>query len=51
MIHSTETIVVLLIQQSVLTVQEADAMKQEWEQHHRFRLPFGSFAERLSSSP
>lgn len=50
-IHSTETIVVLLIQQAVLTVQEADAMKQEWEQHHRFRLPFGSFAERLLSAP
>lgn len=50
-IHSTETIVVLLIQHAVLTVQEADAMKQEWELHHRFRLPFGSFAERLSASP
>ncbi|MBX3420605.1 MAG: hypothetical protein KF752_03510 [Pirellulaceae bacterium] len=50
-LHSTETIVVLLIQHAVLTFQEADTMKQEWELHHRFRLPFGSFAERLSSSP
>lgn len=49
-IHSTETIVVLLIQQAVLTVAEADAMKQEWEQHHRFRLPFRSFAERQACS-
>ena len=50
-LHSTETIVVLLIQHAVLTVQAADAMKHQWEQHHRFRLPFGSFVERLSSSP
>jgi predicted nucleic acid-binding protein len=48
-IHSTESIVVLLIQHSVLTIAEADSMKLEWEQNHRFRLPFGSFAERISA--
>lgn len=47
-IHSTESIVVLLIQHSVLTIAEADAMKQDWELNHRFRLAFDSFADRLS---
>lgn len=47
-IHSTESIVVLFIQHSVLTIAEADAMKQDWEQNHRFRLAFDSFAERLT---
>ncbi len=46
-IHSTESIIVLLIQHSVLTIAEADAMKQDWQQNHRFRLAFTSFAERL----
>ncbi len=44
---STESLVVLLIQQTVLTVTEADAMKRDWEQNHRFRLAFDSFAERI----
>lgn len=46
-IHSTESIVVLLIQGSVLTIAEADAMKQGWEINHRFRLTFASFRERI----
>ncbi len=46
-ILTTETIVVLLIRQQVLTIAGADAMKLEWEQNHRFRLTFQSFAERL----
>jgi predicted nucleic acid-binding protein len=50
-IHSTESIVVLLIQHSVLTITEADAMKHDWEQNHRFRLAFGSFAQRLPQTP
>lgn len=50
-LHSTESIVVLLIQHSILTIAAADAMKLEWEQNHRFRLPFGSFSERVSSAP
>lgn len=47
-ILTTETLVVLLIQQRVLTIAEADAMKVEWQQTHRFRLKFQSFAERLT---
>ena len=30
-----------------LGVGEADAIKLEWEQNHRFRLMFGSFRERI----
>jgi predicted nucleic acid-binding protein len=44
---TTEMLVVLLIQHGILTVAEADAMKLEWEQNHRFRLTFQSFAERI----
>jgi len=46
-ILTTESLMVLLIQQGALSVDEADAMKLEWEQNHRFRLPIRSFAERL----
>jgi len=47
---TTEHLVVLLIQHDVLTVIEADAMKREWEQIHRFRLKFDSFAERIEKA-
>ena len=46
-ILTTELIVVQLIRHGVLDVAAADAIKLDWEQNHRFRLPFGSFAERL----
>ena len=46
-ILTTESLMVLLIKQGALSVDEADAVKLDWEQNHRFRLPFGSFAERL----
>ena len=46
-ILTTELIVIELIRQGVLDVAAADAIKLDWEQNHRFRLPFGSFAERL----
>jgi hypothetical protein len=42
-ILTTEKLVVLLIRHNALTVVEADAMKHEWEQSHRFRLMFESF--------
>jgi predicted nucleic acid-binding protein len=44
---TTEMLVVLLIQHDILTVAEADAMKLDWEQNHRFRLTFQSFSERI----
>jgi predicted nucleic acid-binding protein len=46
-ILTTESLMVLLIQHGALSVDEADALKLDWEQNHRFRLPFGSFADRL----
>lgn len=49
-ILTTEAIVVLLIQQRVLTIAEADAMKLDWEKNHRFRLEFQSFADRIASN-
>ena len=44
---TTENVIVLLIQQNVLAIEEADAMKLEWEQNYRFRLMFASFRERI----
>ena len=44
---TTESLVVLLIQQGALSVAEADAMKHDWEENHRFRLAFTSFADRI----
>jgi predicted nucleic acid-binding protein len=41
----TQDIVVSLIQQSLLTRDQADAIKKEWEDKHRFRLKFESFSE------
>ena len=46
-ILTTESLMVLLIQQGALSVDEADAMRLEWENNHRFRLTFSSFRERI----
>jgi predicted nucleic acid-binding protein len=46
-IHSTESLMILLIRESVLTVAEADAIKLDWERNHRFRLLFQSFSDRV----
>ncbi len=43
----TQDIVVALIRASVLTVEEADRVKAEWEQRHRFRLKVRSFQDLL----
>lgn len=40
----TAQIVRELIKAGVLTVEEADTLKTEWELRHRFKLPFSSFA-------
>ena len=46
-ILTTEALMVLLIHHGTLSVQEADDMKLEWENNHRFRLKFASFSERI----
>jgi predicted nucleic acid-binding protein len=45
--EDTASIMVSLIRAGVIDVAEADAIKADWEANHRFRLPFGSFAERV----
>lgn len=44
---NTETLMVSLIQAGRLSVAEADAIKEDWEQDHRFKLAFKSFANRV----
>jgi predicted nucleic acid-binding protein len=43
----TQDIIVALIRASVLTLDEADHFKAEWERHHRFRLKISSFRDLL----
>jgi predicted nucleic acid-binding protein len=47
-IVGTAELVVLMIKDGLLTVEEADAIKAEWESRHRFKLRFASFADVLS---
>jgi predicted nucleic acid-binding protein len=48
-ILTTELIVLEMIQANLLTITAADAIKLVWEQNHRFKLPFGSFSDRITS--
>ena len=43
----TQDIVITLIRASVLTLAEADHIKADWEQNHRFRLKARSFQDLL----
>jgi len=44
---NTESLMLSLIHEGVIDVTTADSIKLEWEQTHRFKLSFGSFAERI----
>lgn len=44
-IMKTQDLIVTMIQQGLLTVVQADAMKTDWAQNHRFTLKIRSFAE------
>ncbi|MFV1969292.1 MAG: hypothetical protein ACC628_28050 [Pirellulaceae bacterium] len=46
-ILNTESLMISLIHAGILDVPTADAIKDDWEQNHRFRLPFRSFADRI----
>lgn len=46
-IFGTAEIMVAMIREGLVTVEQADAIKETWEREHRFRLVFGSFAEML----
>lgn len=43
----TQDIMIALIRASALTLQEADHVKAEWEERHRFRLKAKSFQDLL----
>lgn len=43
----TQDIIVTLIRASVLTIDESDQIKADWEQNHRFRLKARSFRDLL----
>ena len=45
----TQDLVVSMIEESLLNLAEADAIKETWETQHRFRLKIESFAELLSA--
>ena len=42
-ILETKDLVYLAIEAGILTVEEADGIKSDWELNHRFKLPFASF--------
>lgn len=48
-LHSIRTldIVVSLIRAGKITIQEADAIKETWANHHRFRLKIATFGDLL----
>ena len=45
----TQDLIVSMIEESLLNLAEADAIKETWETQHRFRLKIESFAELLSA--
>ena len=44
---NTEEVIVSMLRESLLTVEEADGIKFDWETKHRFKLMFGSFSEKI----
>jgi predicted nucleic acid-binding protein len=47
-IESTESLMISQISYGGLSIIDADRIKETWEKHYRFRLPFASFADRLA---
>ena len=43
----TQDVVIELIHANVLTIEQADGIKLDWETHHRFRIAALSFASLL----
>jgi hypothetical protein len=43
----TEELMVSLIDTGILTVEQADNIKRDWETNHRFKLSFSSFADKI----
>jgi len=47
----TVDLVVMMIREGLLSVAEADTIKSVWENEHRFRLTFASFADIIEPQP
>ncbi len=47
---TTKLIMLELVRAGQLSIADADAIKVDWQQNHRFHLPFASFAELLEDS-
>ena len=45
--ENTITVMVSLIKAGVIDVNQADAIKTDWEVNHKFKLRFRSFAEHI----
>ena len=43
----TEELIASLIREGILSIEEADRIKGDWEANHRFTLKFASFRERI----
>lgn len=46
-IHTTESLMVSMIQAGQIDLPTADGLKVDWAANHRFRLMFDSFADRV----
>ena len=44
-VFRTQDLIVLMIQENLLDVTEADSIKAEWARYHKFILPFSSFQD------
>jgi predicted nucleic acid-binding protein len=48
-VFKTQDIMIMIIQEELLTVAEADAILAEWSANHRFRLKIKSFSELIKT--
>ena len=46
----TQDLMVLMIQQELLSIEQADTILHAWIRHHRYHLKIGSFQELLATS-
>jgi len=46
-LENTESLMVGLVKGAILNVASADGIKEDWEKYYRFKLPFGSFADKV----
>ena len=49
-ILTTQDVIVAMIHENLLSVAEADELKEAWAHQHRFRLPIKSFSDVLTTN-